>query len=354
MGAARTYLRGMRIHFFFAALLPTSLVAQPVITSADCAIGGTTYPFVNTTIVDAGAVDASGANVVWDFSDLSPTGDAPVTPSPISAASFTAQLVFNSPFNGAYQSSFFLPTELPDLSDIAALPIPLDGFNSFYKTSGSAYAICGIGLSSSGFDLPVEYSDVDELLPLPCTYGSTLNSTGAFNLNIEGVFGYSSTLARTIEADAWGTLILPDGPHEVVRVRTEISGTDVIDIPQIGFPIEIPRTDVIYQWWGDNHCFPLLEVTTLFGFPVTSRYQALPASNSVHEAAATPTPLVAPNPVETGRDCRYLGTPGPWSLLDGAGRVLAQGEGMHLPTSELPAGMYVVRGGSSSTRILIH
>jgi hypothetical protein len=343
----------MRTHFFFAALLPAGLAAQPVITSADCAQGGTTYPFVNTTIVDAGAVDVSGANVVWDFSDLYPTGDAPVTPSPISAASFTAQLVFNSPFNGAYQSSFFLPTELPDLSDIAALPIPLDGFNSFYKTSGSAFAICGIGLSSSGFDLPVEYSDVDELLPLPCTYGSTLNSTGAFDLTIDGVFGYSSTLARTIEADAWGTLILPDGPHEVVRVRTEISGTDVIDIPQIGFPIEIPRTDVIYQWWGDNHGFPLLEVTTLFGFPVTSRYQALPAANSVHETAATPTPLVAPNPVETGRDCRYLGTPGPWSLLDGAGRVLAQGEGMHLPTSELPAGIYVVRSGSSSTRIVI-
>jgi len=341
----------MKTRLLAAALLPASLAAQPVITSVDCAVGGTTYPFVNTVIADAAAVESAGANAVWDFSELTPTGDAPVTPSPISAASFTAQLVFNSPFNSAYQSSFFLPTELPDISDLVGLPIPLDGFNSFYKTSGNAYAICGIGLSSSGFDLPVEYSDVDELLPLPCTYGSTLNSTGAFDLNIEGVFAYSSTLARAIEADGWGTLILPDGPHQVVRVRTELSGTDVIEIPQIGFPIEIPRNDVIYQWWGDNYGFPLLEVTTLFGFPVTSRYQALPSANAVAEAATLPH-LIAPNPVEAGDQARLL-APAPWTLLDAAGRVIAQGEGTQLPTAALPAGMYLVRIGAASSRLVV-
>jgi len=197
----------------------------------------------------------------------------------------------------------------------------------------------------------VEYSDVDELLPLPCTYGSTLNSTGAFDLNIEGVFGYSSTLARAIEADAWGTLILPDGPHQVVRVRTEISGTDVIEIPQIGFPIEIPRNDVIYQWWGDNHGFPLLEVTTLFGFPVTSRYQALPSANAVAEAADFPR-LLAPNPVEVGGQARLL-APAAWTLLDAAGRPLAEGQGTQLPTATLSAGMYLVRSGASTLRLVV-
>ena len=343
----------MRAASFLAVALPAGALAQPVITSADLAVGGTTYPFVNTTVVDVAALEAAGADVVWDFSDLAPNGEAPVTPSPISAASFTAQLVFNSPFNSAYQSSFFLPTELPDLSDLVQLPIPLDGFNSFYKTSGSAYAICGIGLSSSGFDLPVEYADVDERLPLPCTFGSTLNSTGAFDLQIEGVFGYSSTLSRSIEADAWGTLLLPDGPHEVVRVRTELSGTDVITIPQLGFPLEIPRTDIIYQWWGDNHGFPLLEITTLFGFPVTSRYQALPPQTGVAEASPAAEVRVVPNPVATGSDCRIAGGLGPWTLQDGTGRRVAQGTGEMLPTAGLPSGMYFLRRGAATVRFVV-
>jgi hypothetical protein len=210
-------------------------------------------------------------------------------------------------------------------------------------------------LSSSGFDLPVEYSDVDELLPLPCSYGSTLASTGAFDLQIEGVFGYSSTLSREIEADGWGTLVLPDGPHEVLRVRTQISGTDVFDIPQVGFPIEIPRSETIYQWWGDNHGFPLLEVTTLFGFPVTARYQALPPANGVDEATTTPAFLLAPNPVASGADCRLIGAPhdAVWTLLEGTGRTIATGRGTTVPTSGLAAGIYVLRSGAYATRLVI-
>ena len=344
----------MQSRLLFALVVPVGAWAQPVLTSADLAVGGTTYPFVNATVTDAEAVASAGPNATWDFSGLTPGMDAPVIPSSISSASFTAQLVFNSPFNSAYQSSFFLPTELPDLGDLG-LPIPLDGFNSFYKTSGNAYAICGIGLSSSGFDLPVEYSDVDELLPLPCSYGSTLASTGAFDLQIEGVFGYSSTLSREIEADGWGTLVLPDGPHEVLRVRTQISGTDVFDIPQVGFPIEIPRSETIYQWWGDNHGFPLLEVTTLFGFPVTARYQALPPANGVDEATTTPAFLLAPNPVASGADCRLIGAPhdAVWTLLEGTGRTIATGRGTTVPTSGLAAGIYVLRSGAYATRLVI-
>ncbi|MGA1374432.1 MAG: T9SS type A sorting domain-containing protein [Flavobacteriales bacterium] len=344
----------MQKRLLVALLMPVSAWAQPVLTSADMAVGGTTYPFVNTAVTDAEAVAVAGPNVTWDFSNLTPGMDAPVTPSPISAASFTAQLVFNSPFNRAYKSSYLLPTELPDFGDLG-LPIPLDGFNSFYKTSGNAYAICGIGLSASGFDLPVEYSDVDELLPLPCSFGSTLSSTGAFDLQIEGVFGYSSTLSRDIEADGWGTLLLPDGAHTVLRVRTQISGTDVFDIPQIGFPIEVPRSETIYQWWGDNQGFPLLEVTTLFGFPVTARYQVIPPANAVAECLSTPAILLVPNPVTSGADCLLMGIPhdAEWSLLETTGRTITSGRGTTLPTSSLASGVYVLRSATYTTRLVI-
>ena len=35
------------------------------------------------------------------------------------------------------------------------------------SAGGDAYAIAGVGLSAMGFDLPVTYDDIDEILPLP-------------------------------------------------------------------------------------------------------------------------------------------------------------------------------------------
>lgn len=347
------------------ALLPFSLVAQApfVLTSADLPQPGVTYPLVDA-LAPGGDLELAGAGVTWDFSNLTPTGDAPLTPQPMSAASLTALFTFNSPFNPNYQSDFFLPTEFPDFGGQLPIDIPIDGFNNFYQTDGNHYTVCGVGLTSSGFDLPVTYSDIDEMLPLPCAYGATLNSSGAFALDLEGTFGYWLDQTRQVEADGHGTLILPGGSFPVLRTRTLLNATDSLLIPDLGVPFAFEREQIIYQWWGQGKGFPLLEITTTFGLPVTARYQDLTsAPNAVAEAAERGEGFsVGPNPVAPG-DSWHLrgqdptGTPRSWQLLDLQGRVLQSGTwngtSAVVGSDSLSTGTYLLHTGSSVLRIQV-
>ena len=78
---------------------------------------------------------------------------------------------------------------------------------------------------------------------------------------------------REVEVDGWGTLILPSGSYEVLRTRTYLTATDDVFIEQLGEPFTIDREQVTYQWWGAGMGFPLLEITEVFGLPLTATYQ---------------------------------------------------------------------------------
>ncbi|MGB1122369.1 MAG: hypothetical protein ACPG08_02510 [Flavobacteriales bacterium] len=339
-----------------ALLLPalafvSSVLGQITITGSDMPQPDVTYPLVNAAITDMSLGEISGADATWDASDLMAVMDAPLTPVDIDDASISAALVFNSPFNSTYQCDFFLPTEFPDLG--MDLGIPLDGFNNFYQTDGGAYAIAGIGLSAMGFDLPVTYDDIDEILPLPLEYGASMSSTGAFELDITGVLTYGLTQSREVEVDGWGTLILPSGSYEVLRTRTELAATDDVFIEQLGEPFTIDREQVTYQWWGDGMGFPLLEITEVFGLPLTATFQDLGESSDVAEAAASQAFTPFPNPIDRGQQLRWH-TPSVWSLMDGAGRTVSSGQSNRLTIlDDAAAGVYTLRTEDGRTARIV-
>ena len=335
-----------------AVLFGNAAQFQVTLEPADMPQGGTTYPLVNAVVLDFGLMETVGENAVWDASNLTSMGDAPVTPSPMSDASITATLAFNSPFNSAYQCDFFLPTELPDLGiDIG---IPLDGFNSFYQTGNDHYAIAGIGLSSSGFDLPVTYDDIDEFFPLPFSYGETFSSSGSFALDLTGILGYWLNQTREVTADGWGTLILPSGSYDVLRVKTELVANDSILIEQLGEPFVIERIQTIYQWWGEGMGFPLLEITTTLGIPTLSTYQDLQTQNDIPVAMAD-HPIAHPNPARSGSRIQWGGqSNAPWVLSNINGQQVAAGnlDRWTVPAS-LAAGTYLLSRSGMKERVVI-
>ncbi|MBV42980.1 MAG: hypothetical protein CL834_08095 [Crocinitomicaceae bacterium] len=271
--------------------------AQIVIDSNDLPQAGITYDVVNTAITDFNLVDISGPDVTWDASSLIALGDAPIEPVDINNASITAALVFNSPFNSTYQCDYYLPTVFPDLG--IEIPIPLEGFNNFYQTSGDHYAIAGVGLSASGFDLPVTYDDIDEFFPIPFSFEESFESTAAFELNLEGILSYALDQTRSVTADAWGTLILPGGSFSVLRTRTELNAIDDISIAQLGEPFTIERDQVIYQWWGTGTGVPLLEITEIMGIPALATFQNISGSSGL--MPVEPSAMnIYPNPVRAG------------------------------------------------------
>lgn len=331
--------------------MPSAALAQIVITNADMPQPGVTYPVENAVLAFADYA-ASGENITWDMSGITSLGEAPVAPVAMSEASITANVAFNNPFNAGYQCDYFLPTDLPALPDGIGLDIPLDGFNSFYQTSGEYFGIAGIGLSSSGFDLPVQYDDIDEWFPLPFAYGESFNGSGAFDLDIPELFGYEVELTRSVIADAWGTLILPDGAHEVLRIRTELEATDAFTIPQIGTdPIALDRSQVIYSWYGAESGLPLLEVTETFGIATTVTYQNLVAPpNGIAESASLSGDIVAPNPSSVGTFVSWE-TQQDWTLYSTGGEVLTSGNSRGLAWPH--PGTYILRFDNGRAQRLI-
>jgi len=203
----------------------------------------------------------------------------------------------------------------------------------------------------------VPYADVDELFPLPLTAGTTFASTSSIEMDIPETFGYWSDAERQVEVDGWGTLILPDGPHEVLRVRTEITADDSVYIPQIGTPFAFERSQVVYQWYGQGHGFPLLEVNAFFGIPSTARYLNLaPPSNAVAQVEGTPLNL-HPNPVVAGATLSLEAPSGAvFTWLNALGGVVSEGRTTgpvtRLPTPEAP-GMYFLHCGGSTKQVVV-
>ncbi len=336
--------------------LPLSVIGQITLTSSDLPQPGVVYPLVDIAPPVLADLEIAGPNAVWDFSAVIDLNDAPQTPQPMSSASATALFVFNNPFNSSYQCDFFLPTELPDVGfDLSGI-IPVDGFSNFYKTDGDAYTIAGLALGAAGFDVPVPYTDRDELFPLPLSAEMTYSSTNALAMDIPETFGYWSDGTRDVVVDGWGTLVLPDGEHDVLRVRTEIFAHDSIYIPQIGTPFAFDRTQVVYQWWGQGHGFPLLEVTSLFGVPATSRYLNLSVEPSSVTETSSRQLTAYPNPAQCSAPVRIDAPQGAvveW--FDARGQLTSSHlfQGLTVEAPGRP-GIYVLRCGQSATRFVVY
>lgn len=335
-----------------ALSVASSSTSQITIDSPDLPQPGVTYPLVNAAIADITLGELAGANVTWDASALLPISEAPITPVSMSQASITANLVFNSPFNSTYQCDFFLPTEFPDLG--VDLGIPLDGFNNFYQTDGSAYTIAGIGLTASGFDLPITYDDIDEILPLPLDFGDEMTSTAAFELDLTGLLSYALAQERHVVVDGWGTLLLPSGAYDVLRTRTDLTATDDVFIEQLGEPFTIEREQTTYQWWGQGTGFPLLEITEIAGFSVVGTYQDLgQIGNDVGLVSPSDSDLAYPNPVARGAQVQWAEVAN-WELYNANGHLVSSGFGnsFHVP-SHLAPGMYVLSQNGSNQRFMV-
>jgi hypothetical protein len=133
-----------------------------------------------------------------------------------------------------------------------------------------------------------------------------------------------------------------------------LTATDDVFIEQLGEPFTIDREQVTYQWWGAGMGYPLLEITEIFGLPLTATFQDLESNSSVAESFASTDFTAYPNPVRRGEQLRWNGAE-TWSLFDSAGRNVASGRGS---ACAIPAGMaagsYTLRlGNGAFTAVLV-
>ena len=337
----------------FASMLTfaVSTSAQITITASDLPQAGETYT-IQTSLPDPlSDFTTTGGAFDWDFSDLVSDSEAEVEFGAMGDAPFTAQLSFNNEWtNAEYLCDVFGPGEI-DLAALETLgvelPVAISNLYSYLQMSNVSYNIVGISLGVEGLDLPVEYSDIDEVHPLPLNYMDEINSTSAFTVNIPEVFTYETSASRAGSVDGWGTLTLPGGAtHEVLRVNTTITTHDIFSLSESD-PFELDRVSTVYSWVGDGG-MPYLEVSVIFGTVFSVEYQGeatvIDTSGNGITAVIPNTFVPFPNPIAASEDIILSGASidTKWELRDATGRVINTGFGNTISTTGLASGAYLV------------
>ena len=317
--------------------------AQPVLNASDLPQGGVTYLRTNAAPpLLADDLETGGADLTWDYSDLIPTNDQETEYFQMGEASFTTQLVFSS-------ADHFTAFELPDLG--LENPLPFSGATTYLEFGNAAYKVVGLGITTDFVDLPVIYDDEEELLPLPLEYGATLSSTSAFNVDLPDLLFYSTAQSAEIEVDAWGTLNLPGGSYECLRVKRSYVAEDSVSIAG-GIGFGIPREGTTYEWYAAGEGMPVLSVQSVAGIPGIWTYKPAEGANAVSPIAQRIHLGMAPNPAPLGSNVTLqhdLPLPLPLTVLDAMGRVVHEGQlgaghgQTQLPSTAWPAGTYVVQ-----------
>lgn len=221
-------------------LFGSILFAQsPVITENNVYLVGDVVPIsICNDPVDPGV---SGENVTWDMSFLSEEEEQ----------SFT----FVSPDDTPWDYQF---------TESSLCGISWDDSYSFYQVSSSGVSVDGYTSYSNEAQTDtakIVMSDSEELIPLPLEYGDTqsdefsgVTEAGGFTIPFEGEIDF--------EADAYGTLILPNGTFENV-VRYHFTRE------QVNTFMGISTTQTKEQWgWmsADNRFWLLIMEITNDGF----------------------------------------------------------------------------------------
>ncbi len=244
--------------------------AQITITNADMPAVNDTFRISNTTNIQGLDQTLTGANYNWDFSTLVPASQKIDTFFSVSSTPLAYQFYFNNIIlYPNHKASYALKG--PDLG-IPQVPIT-EVFN-YIKNSSSAYDNVGFGSKISGVPSSTQNIPVDREYEFPMNYNNNHISNSYYGISVPTFGYYGQWMERVDTVDGWGTLILPNGTYNVLRVKSILNKTDTTYVDQIGFGTTIPRgQEIEYKWLGSGTGIPLLKVVTNAGFITSIEYQ---------------------------------------------------------------------------------
>lgn len=210
---------------------------------------------------------ATGANYVWNFTNLTPTTQDSAIYQSVSSTNFVYALT--------YADIFFNPNRANHAREGVDIPfnnlLPIDNPYTFFYRSGSVYKKVGYGVELAGIPVPIIYADHDVIYNLPLNYGDIDSSFSSYNLSIPTLAYYGYDQNRYNEVDGWGVINTPAGSFDALRVKTELYGKDTIAVDSLSLGFVIDRPVVTeYKWLSPNIRVPVLQINTteLFGIEI--------------------------------------------------------------------------------------
>ena len=212
----------------------------------------------------------TGVNYTWNFATLTPTTQRVDTFFSVSSTPFAYQLFFNNVFQYPnHKASYALKG-----ADIGIPQVPITEVFNYIKNSSSAYDNVGFGSKISGIPSSTQNLPVDREYVFPMNYNDNNISNSAFAITVPGFGYYGESLERIDTVDGWGSLTLPNGTYNVLRVKSILNKIDTTYIDQFGFGTTIPRPEEIeYKWLANGKSLPMLKIITVGGNVTQIEYQ---------------------------------------------------------------------------------
>jgi hypothetical protein len=263
-----------KIITFLSAIVLTGTIcfSQTVINHATHALlNGVDNPMSYCEYLNPGT---PGQNITWDFSDLQ----------------------FKNAFTG-YLKNSQLTENGPAFPQANT---ELAEFSSRFYFDVNESQIEQYGYSSADGRSRIYYETPFIKMKYPFAYSDIFSGSFSGSYEYANVPTGSITGTYTVEADAFGTLILPGGKQfeTTLRVKTIKSYENV-------FSNSTQEVEIItYRWYNESHRYPLLvltEYTTKVGDNVNVNHQAAYNSNAVNHVVplVVESILLYPNPASS-------------------------------------------------------
>lgn len=250
-----------------AITLPTLCNAQITLNSTDFSNANDTVRLSSTTDP---AIDfaSTGPNYSWDFTGLIAESQTLLDFQDISSASALSQFLFGSFSPTAYQASYFLPSDALPLDQIGQfLPVNITNIFQFTRVTPDSISSIGFSLEVEGNEIPFRSDTIEKRYEFPLNYGDTYDGKGytEMDLNPFANIIWRQSRQRSSEVDGWGTIDLPMGSFDVLRVRHTVFENDSILQEFFGNPMwigfDLP-TAYIYEWIAAGEKEPMLRIGT--------------------------------------------------------------------------------------------
>jgi len=285
-----------QIYTIFFLLIFSGLQAQITVSESDMPDSGDTIRISQGNMPMPVSTFHTATDTTWDFSQLTAANQKVIEFEDISQLPLTYQSVFNNPFNPDKQADF----GIQEGDSISFANITFSDPYTFFQKTNSHYGKIGYGVTFNGVAIPGDYDSLEVLYEFPLSYGDTSSSHSVSNQDMPSIGFVEREVFRENEVDGWGKLITPYGQFDVIRVRSEVTQRDSINLDSFpSFPaITSQRTEI--KWIGKNHGIPLLKITLQNGIPLRAEYidSVRNINTAVTEVEEKPS-TVYPNPVTT-------------------------------------------------------
>lgn len=248
-------------------ILPVLLMLIGLQSFGQISILNADMPRVNDTMrysatsvgISAAQAALTGADTIWDFTNLVPTSQ---DVEKFYAPSGTPYAIQFGILTGAtYGIKDNTLNNLASFGSVAGITI--ENIYGFYKNTASASVLLGRGVTISSLPLAINLNPRDTVYKFPLNFGDIDTTYYAGSTSIPSVGGISQKGRRVNFVDGWGVVKTPYGVFDCIRVKTEITGTDSIEVQT--FKIPLPNNRTVYTWWAKGEHYPILEITQTTG-----------------------------------------------------------------------------------------